>query len=139
MAKSQNKTTETRASVETFIKAIADAQKREDSYKLIEIFQDQTGFEAKMWGSSIVGFGSYHYTYESGREGDAPLVGFSPRKDAFSLYISAYDGREKLLETFGKHKVAKGCIYIKKVEDINPAVLKKMIAGGVKQLKNLYK
>lgn len=138
MAKSQNKTVETKNSVKDFINSV-DASKRADSLKLIEIFKEQTGFDAKMWGPSIVGFGSYHYKYESGREGDAPLVAFSPRKAEFSLYISAYEGREAQLEKFGKYKVSKGCIYIKKLDDIDTAVLKKMISGGVKHLKALYK
>ena len=98
-----------------------------------------SGFEPKMWGSAIIGFGSYHYKYESGREGDAPLVGFSPRKSEFALYIANFDGKEELLKKFGKHKTAKSCVYIKKLEDIDVEVLKKMTAGSIKHYQAKYK
>ncbi|MNY62117.1 hypothetical protein D3C86_1988840 [compost metagenome] len=101
--------------------------------------QKQTGFDAKMWGPSIIGFGSYHYKYDSGHEGDAPLVGFSPRKDAFSFYAYLTDeNKEELLPNFGKHKVAKACVYFKKLADIDPEILKKMISLSVKNLNTLY-
>ena len=92
-----------------------------------------------MWGSSIIGFGSYHYKYESGHEGDMCLTGFSPRKSAIVLYILNFDGKEKLLEKLGKHKPSKGCVYIKKLSDIDTAVLKKMIEGSVKYLNKKYR
>lgn len=133
------KTTETTKSVAAFIKTIEDKQRRADCTAIAAIMQDQTGFEAKMWGPAIIGFGSYHYIYESGHEGDAPLVGFSPRKNEFALYIANFDGKEKLLEKFGKHKMAKSCVYIKKVADIDVAVLKKLVTGGVKHIKAKYK
>ena len=92
-----------------------------------------------MWGSAIIGFGSYHYKYESGREGDAPLVGFSPRKNEFALYIPNFEKKEELLKEFGKHETAKACVYIKKVEDINIEVLKKMVTHSIRFLKAKYK
>lgn len=132
------KTTETKASVTAFIKK-ADKAKQEDSLELLKIFEAASGFEPKMWGPSIIGFGSYHFKYESGREGDAPLCGFSPRKQEFSLYLSSgFAEREALLKKFGKHKAAKACIYIKKLEDIDVAVLKKMISLSVKHTKSKH-
>lgn len=138
MAQAKAKTTETKASVPAFIKK-ADKAKQEDSLELLKIFEEASGFEPRMWGPSIIGFGSYHFKYESGREGDAPLCGFSPRKQEFSLYLSAgFKEREALLKKFGKHKSAKACIYIKKLEDIDIAVLKKMISLSLKHTKSKY-
>ena len=140
MAKYQAKTTETADSVAAFIKKIPDAQRQQDALALVDIMEKQSGFPAKMWGPAIIGFGSYHYVYESGHEGDAPLVGFSPRKNEFALYLSSsFDKREELLQQFGKHKTAKACVYIKKIEDIKVDVLKKMIAASVKHVKAKYK
>ena len=140
MAKYQAKTTENTVSVNDFIKKIPDALRQKDAWAIVDIMEKQSGFAAKMWGAAIIGFGSYHYVYESGHEGDAPLVGFSPRKTEFALYLSsAFDKREELLQQFGKHKTAKACIYIKKIEDINVDVLKKMIAASVKYYKAKYK
>src|SRR5262245_47664584 len=140
MAKAQQKTTENKASVADFVKAIADQQRQKDAQAIIKIMKDQSGFEPKMWGPSIIGFGSYHYKYDSGHEGDAPLVGFSPRKNEFAIYLtSQFDKREELLKEFGKHKSAKACLYIKKLEDINVDVLKKMITNSIKYYKAKYK
>src|SRR5689334_11149668 len=119
MPKTKQKTTETTQSVSIFVKAIEDKQRQNDCFGIIEIIQKHSGFEPKMWGPSIIGFGSYHYKYESGHEGDAPLVGFAPRKSEFALYIANFDGKEELLNKFGKHKTAKACVYIKKLEDID--------------------
>jgi hypothetical protein len=139
MAKSTNKTTETTASVTGFIDAVADETKRDDSRRLIEIMQELTGHDAKMWGPSIVGFGTYHYKYESGREGDAPLVGFSPRKAEISIYLNTeFPDKDKLLQQFGKHRAGAGCIYVKKLQDIDIAVLKKMIKASVDSIRKLY-
>jgi len=139
MAKTGNKSTENKNSVTDFIKSVPDEQRKKDAFALIEIIKKQSGFEAKMWGSAIIGFGSYHYKYESGREGDAPLVGFSPRKNEFALYIPNFEKKEELLKEFGKHKTAKACVYIKKVEDINIEVLKKMVTHSIRFLKAKYK
>ena len=104
----QPKTKETDSSVIEFIENVDNPKKREDAYKLLDIFTETTGFEAKMWGPSIIGFGTYHYKYESGHEGDAPLVGFSPRKAKISLYFATGDTkREELLKDFGKHTSGK--------------------------------
>ena len=136
MAKYQAKTTETTLSVKDFIKKIPEAERQKDALAIVDIMEKQSGFPAKMWGPAIIGFGSYHYVYESGHEGDAPLVGFSPRKNEFALYLSAaFEKREELLKQFGKHKSGKACIYIKKIEDINVDVLKKMITASLKYSK----
>lgn len=136
----KNKTTETESSVVDFVNAfVEDESKRNDAFELIKIIQEVTLFEPKMWGPSIIGFGSYHYKYASGHEGDAPLVGFSPRKSAISLYIYIVpENREELLSKFGKHKPSKGCIYIKKLADIDIEVLKNIISLSLEHLKKLY-
>ena len=139
MAKYQAKTTETKNNVLDFLHAVPDQQKQKDSLAIMEIMKSQSGFEPKMWGPAIVGFGSYHYKYASGHEGDAPLVAFSPRKEAISLYLALGDEREKLLKLFGKHKSAKACIYIKKLDDIHIPVLKKMITHSIKWLQGQFK
>ncbi|MGE8206866.1 DUF1801 domain-containing protein [Heyndrickxia sp. NPDC080065] len=133
------KTKENDSSVIEFIENIENPKKREDAYQLLDIFTEVTGYKAKMWGTSIIGYGSYHYKYESGHEGDAPLVGFSPRKAKISLYFSPGDPkREELLEEFGKHTVGKGCVYINKFADIDVEVLKELIIGSVNFLKETY-
>jgi hypothetical protein len=139
MAKTKNKTTETEQSVAGFINAVPEENQRLDAIKLANIMQAQTGFGPKLWGPSIVGFGSYHYKYESGREGDAPLVAFSPRKDAISLYtLLPEEKRESLLQRLGKHKAGKGCIYIKRMSDVDEKVVEEMIDVSVAYLKELY-
>lgn len=133
------KTKENDNSVIEFIEGVADAKKREDAYRLLDIFTETTGYRAKMWGSSIIGFGSYHYKYASGHEGDAPLVGFSPRKAKISLYLASNDPeRDALLESLGKHTQGKGCVYINKVADIDVDVLRKLIRQSVEHLRKLY-
>nr|WP_315238948.1 DUF1801 domain-containing protein [uncultured Flavobacterium sp.] len=135
----KNKTTQTENSVTDFINTVDDEVKRNDSFELIKIIEQQTGFEPKMWGPGIIGFGNYHYKYDSGHEGDAPLAAFSPRKDAISLYLSSsFKNKEELLSKFGKHKAGKGCIYIKKLTDINNEILKQMISESVKEIQKLY-
>ncbi|WP_269236846.1 DUF1801 domain-containing protein [Flavobacterium flavigenum] len=133
------KTTETDSSVIDFINTVAEDPKRNDVFELLKIMEEVTGFEPKMWGPGIIGFGSYHYKYESGHEGEAPLTAFSPRKDAISLYLSSsFENKEELLSKFGKHKAGKGCIYIKKLSDINTDILKQIISLSVDYLKKSY-
>jgi hypothetical protein len=133
------KTKETDHSVIEFIESVDHPKKREDAYKLLDLFSQTTGFEAKMWGPSIIGFGSYHYKYESGHEGDAPLVGFSPRKAKISLYFATGDTkREELLKNLGKHTSGKACVYINKVADINEEVLKELIQQSITFLHATY-
>jgi hypothetical protein len=133
------KTKENDHSVIEFIEQVDNLKKREDAYRLLDIFTETTGFPATMWGPSIIGFGSYHYKYATGHEGDAPLVGFSPRKAKISLYFAPGDAeREALLAEFGKHTSGKGCVYINKVADIEIAVLQKLINQSVKFLRETY-
>ncbi len=127
-------------SVIEFIENVEHPRKREDSFKLLDIFTEVTGFQAKMWGTSIIGFGSYHYKYASGHEGDAAIVGFSPRKANISLYLAPYDeGVDELLKDFGKHKRGKACVYINKLEDIDENVLRKLIRHSVKVIQERYR
>ncbi len=135
----QNQTVETNASVEDFLNTIPDPAKRADSFRIVELLKKLTGFKAKMWGPAIIGFGSYHYTYASGREGDAPLAGFSPRKDSITIYVeSEFEGKEVMLSKLGKHTSSKVCIYIKKLDDIDQLVLKKMVLASMKHTQIKY-
>lgn len=133
------KTKENDNSVIEFIEQVENSKKREDAYRLLDIFTETTGYKAKMWGTSIIGFGSYHYKYATGHEGDAPLVGFSPRKANFSLYFATGDTeRDMLLQEFGKHKAGKSCVYINKIADIDVEVLKKLIQQSIRFLREMY-
>lgn len=125
----ENKTKPTKLNVSTFIDAISDPSRRADAKALVKLMQKASGEKPKMWGSSIIGFGSYHYTYDSGREGDMPVVAFSPRKAATVLY--GLSDSESLLPKLGKHTRGKGCIYIKKLADVDQKVLETMAAKAV--------
>lgn len=135
------KTKETKADVTEFINSFADTdQKRKDAFELVKLMQEFTGYEPKLWGSSIIGFGKYHYKSERSRqEGDWPMVGFSPRKAAISLYV--YTGlkeHEHLLNDLGKFKVGKACIYVKKLSDIDVEALKRLMQASIDYLKERY-
>jgi len=136
----KNKTEQTEENIREFIEAFADSdQKKKDSYTLIQLMREATGHEPKMWGPSIIGFGSYHYKYKTGHEGDAPLLGFSPRKAAISLYV--FTGTEQhlpLVEDLGKFKMGKVCIYVKKLEDIDISNLRKLMDETVRFMKANY-
>ena len=135
----KNKTIETQDSVPGFLMTIKDEKRRKDFSAIIDLITEHTGFEPKMWGTSIVGFGIYHYKYESGREGDAPLAGIASRANAITLYLSSnFDKREELLSKFGKHKTSKGCIYIQKLEDVDTGILIKMVKNSIKHTKKKY-
>ena len=137
----KNKTKETEVSVVEFINSFVDKeQKKQDSFRLIELMSKWSGYEPKMWGPTIIGFGRYHYRYASGHEGDAPLIGFSPRKAEFSLYVlHPADGNiTKLLEQLGTYKMGKACIYFKKLEDLNLDTLKKLCKATIKYLHENY-
>jgi hypothetical protein len=135
----ENKTRATIASVTEFINAIEDRQKRADARKVAAIMRRVTGKRAKMWGSSIVGYGTYHYKYESGREGDFMITGFSPRRQALTVYILAGFGRfDTLMGKLGKYKTGKSCLYIKRLSDVDEKVLEKLIDGSVKYMRNNY-
>lgn len=124
----KNKTTETEVNVTKFINTYVDnEQKKTDSFKLIELMTKWSGFEPKMWGPTIIGFGSYQYKYASGHEGEAPLLGFSPRKAQFSLYVYSKTAKsDRLLNDLGTYKMGKACIYFKKLEDINLNIVEQL-------------
>ena len=139
MSKYELKTKLNNASVEKFLKSVKEKKKQEDSFRLLDIYAKVTGEVPKMWGSSIVGFGSYHYKYASGQEGDWMLTGFSPRKDNFSLYtMCGVEKFQRHLKNLGKHKTGKSCIYIKSLDDINENVLKSLIKDSVDYMKTKY-
>src|SRR5271167_4904280 len=128
----ENKTKPTTIGVAAFIDDIADPTRRTDAKALVKLMQGVSGEKPRMWGPSIVGFGSCHYKYESGREGDMPLVGFSPRKTASVLYGAiGFAGAEKLLAQLGKHTMGKGCLYIKKLADVDQKVLETLVVKSV--------
>ena len=129
------KTQKTNASVSAFLKTIADDDRRKDCQTLVRIMKRAVGAEPKMWGSSIVGFGHYHYKYASGRENDWFLAGFSPRKQDLTLYIMAgFDRYDALMAKLGKHKTGKSCLYLKRLADVDVAALEDLIAASVKHM-----
>ena len=136
MAKAQNKTVETNDNVADFLKKVKEEQKRKDCLAIVDLLAKHTKMKAKMWGPAIVGFGSYHYKYESGREGDAPLAAFSPRASSITIYLSSI--KEELIKKLGKHKLSGGCVHIQKLEDIDTAVLLKLIDNSMKYTRAKY-
>ncbi|MFQ5945063.1 MAG: DUF1801 domain-containing protein [Candidatus Methylomirabilales bacterium] len=134
------KTRVTNESVSEFLDGVTDEGQRKDSYALLELMEKATKSPPKMWGTSIVGFGSYHYKYASGREGDWPLTGFSPRKRNLTLYImDGFDGYEALLTKLGKHTTGKACLYIKTLDDIHLPTLRKIVRQSVKHVAQAHK
>ena len=126
------------ASVDDFLNSVTDEQKREDCFEILRLMEQVTQEQPKMWGASIVGFGSYHYKGASGREGDWLLTGFSPRKGNLTLYIlGGFDLHQDLLKKLGKHKTSVGCLYIKKLEDVDQDVLKELVTESIKTMKKL--
>lgn len=134
------KTTVNDASVTEFINAVPDETKRNDSFALLELFSKITGEKPKMWGPSIIGFGSYHYKSErSKQEGDWPLTGFSPRKQNLTLYFMlGFDSYTDRLAKLGKHKLSKGCLYINKLADVDQTILEELIRDSVTAMKKRY-
>ena len=128
------KTKPTRQGVDSFIKKISDPQTREDCFTIIRLMEEATRCDPQMWGGSIVGFGTRRIQYAGGREGDWLLIGFSPRKQNLTLYIgmSGFDSPAELLEKLGKHSVGKGCLYIRRLSDVDLPTLKKLIRESVK-------
>ena len=125
---SENKTRKTGASVEEFLESVPNSRRREDGFAVLAMMREITGREPEMWGPSIIGFGDYHYKYESGREGDFFLTGFSPRKQSLTLYImDGLEGHEGLLGKLGKHRTGAACLYINKLADVDVDVLRKLI------------
>lgn len=136
MAKQKTKPTE--VTVESFLDKLASESVRDDCNTLIKMMKKITKSEPKMWGPSIVGFGQYHYKYESGHEGFSCLTGFSPRKPAITVYLMNMSDQPDLMEKLGKYKTSKGCVYIKKLEDIDIKILEKLIANAVSYVKKKY-
>ena len=129
------KTNRNKGDVEAFLKSVPDEKKRRDSFTILELMKQVTGKEPEMWGESIVGFGSYHYKYESGREGDWFVTGFSPRKQNLTLYImSGFDGYDDLMSRLGKYKTGKSCLYIKKIDDVDQDVLQELVKKSVENM-----
>ncbi|MGG4547366.1 DUF1801 domain-containing protein [Rossellomorea marisflavi] len=133
------KTKETDADVLEYIETSVPENRREDAFKLLDLFTEASGFAAKMWGKNIIGFGSYHYKYASGHEGDAALAGFSPRKSKISIYLGC-TGTEKdrLLSNLGKHTSGKGCVYINRLSDADADILKELIRLSIHELQTKY-
>ena len=138
MAKAELKTNVNEASVTNFIDSVEDEQKRNDCFEILKLMKQITKEEPKMWGASIVGFGSYHYKGKSGREGDWMLTGFSPRKQNLTLYLmGGFDTHAELLQKLGKFTTGAGCLYIKKLDDVDKKVLKELVQASVKRMKQL--
>ena len=134
----KNKTVENENSVAEYLAAIKDDKRRKDCTAIIAIIKNHTGLEPKMWGTGIVGFGSYHYKYESGHQGTAPLVGLASRANAITLYFANSEEKEDLLKSFGKHTTSKACVYIKKLEDVDTRILAKMAKNSVEYTRRKY-
>jgi hypothetical protein len=133
------KTKQTDLSVDVYIDAIADANRRQDCLALVDLMRKATQEEPKMWGTGIVGFGRYHYKYASGHEGDSCLTGFASRKQALTIYLMpGFEGYESLLADLGKYKPAKGCLYLKRLADVNLQVLRELIERSVQELKRRH-
>ncbi len=135
------KTTKNKASVSAFIASIPDAQKRKEAAIILKLMRTIMGVKPAMWGASLIGFGTYRYKYASGREGDWPIVAFSPRKQNLTVYIMAgFTAYKDLMAKLGKYKITGGsCLYIKKLEDVDLSVLKKLIAQSARDMKKRYK
>jgi hypothetical protein len=130
------KTKRNDASVEKFLNGVKDERKRADCFEILKLMEEATGAPAEMWGTSIIGFGKYHYKYASGREGDWMLTGFSPRAQNITLYIMAgFEGYGDLLAQLGRHSTGKSCLYIKKLDDVDKKVLKKLVKQSVAHMK----
>ena len=135
----ENKTKATGASVTSYLANIEDAVRRKDCEALVKLLTKATNQKSKMWGSSIIGFGSYHYKYDSGREGDSCITGFSSRKGDISIYLTGgFAGRDELLANLGKHKTGKGCLYIRRLSDVDLNILEQLIAASFADRKRRY-
>lgn len=139
MAEAENKTRATAVSPVDFINTVDHTTRRQDALRLLDIFEEVTGLTPKMWGPSIIGYGRYHYKYESGREGEFLMTGFSPRKANLVIYIlPGYRDMSEPLSRLGKHKIGKSCLYINKLADVDEGVLREMIRDGVQYMRGKY-
>ena len=136
---SELKTRQNDGDVDAYLDSVENPRRREDARQVLTLMREITGDAPRMWGSSIVGFGSYHYTYASGREGDWPVVGFAPRKQNLVLYIMpGFAGYEALLARLGKHRIGKSCLYVNKLDDIDAGVLEELVRESVADMKRRY-
>jgi len=132
----ENKTTPNDGDVVAFLNQVENEQKRQDCFAILELMRQATGEQPVMWGDAIIGFGSYHYRYASGREDDSPLVGFSPRKQNITIYItSGFEQYESLLNRLGKHSTAKSCLYLKKLDDVDTTILAELVRRSVEHMR----
>ena len=139
MSKSKNKTAMTDQAVEDFLNSVEPDRRREEGFALVELFEKATGYKARMWGASIIGFGEYHYKYDSGHEGDSMATGFSPRKAKITIYIMpGYQDYGPILKRLGKHSLGKSCLYLNKLADVDQDVLVELIQAGVRDLGKKY-
>lgn len=139
MSKNQNKTVVTPVDPRAFIESVEHHTRQADALVLLDLFSEVSGFEPKMWGPTIIGYGKYHYRYETGREGDSLATGFSPRKSSLSIYIMpGYQDYSEILSRLGKHKIGKACLYVNKLADIDLDVLRELIAVGLKDLDKIW-
>lgn len=134
----EQKTKPTEQTVTSFLEGVTDENVRKDCFALVQLMEKATGFPATMWGAGIIGFGQYHYKYESGHEGYSCLAGFSPRKQNISLYVMNFDNRQALLDKLGKYKAGKGCLYIKKLSDVDGQVLAQLVEASAAYLQKKY-
>ena len=135
----ENKTKANDASVEAFLNAVPDEKKRADAFRVLQMMREETGEEPQMWGDAIIGFGSYHYKYASGREGDAPLIGFSPRKANLVLYMMpGFEAQADLLGRLGKHKTGASCLYLNRLADVDMGVLRELASESVRMMREKY-
>ena len=135
----ENKTQPTKQSVTSFLNAVENEQRKKDGFEVLELMKEITGEEPVLWGPSLIGFGKYHYKYESGREGDFFRTGFSPRKTALTLYImSGFSRYDDLMSKLGKYKTGKSCLYLKKLDDVDREVLRELIEESLKFMKEKY-
>lgn len=139
MAKAENKTQPTSISVAEFIRSLDDEKRQHECEQIIQLMQEESGCEPVMWGAAIIGFGQYHYRYDSGREGDFMRIGFSPRKQNLSLYIMpGFDGYQELLDKLGKHKLGKSCLYIKRLSDVDTNALRELVRASLQEMRVRY-
>ena len=136
---SELKTKPNKKSVKRFLNAIGNEKRKQDAYVLLDLLQELSGKPAVLWGDSIVGFGSYHYKYATGREGDWPVTGFSPRKQNLSIYVMlGFSRYQALMDELGKYKTGKSCLYVNKLEDIDMAILKKLLKRSIADMRKAY-
>lgn len=139
MSKAKIKTAPTGVSVSSFIAAVGNESRREDAKALLKLFRETTGWKPRMWGPTIIGFGAYRYTYESGHSGSICATGFSPRKASLVIYVADFPGKDALLRELGKHKGGVGqCLYINKLADVDTGTLRKILTGGLAELRKRW-